>query len=279
MKKSMRTHSLSRTGRRALGILLPLLLIDCGYSQEDWDQKVRENESLRNQLAAQRQAQKKCESDYAEAQQEIDALKGRLKARGVDLENVNASLAQTNKALEEYQRRATQLDEIRKRFELLRSKLQKLTQLGLKVDVRDNRMVIQLPGDVLFDSGREKLKTEGENILKQVADVVRNDADLSKREFQVAGHTDSKPLQGGAFKDNWGLSGMRARSVLILLTTPGAEGGGGLNPKNWSAAGYADTDPVATNDTEDGRRKNRRVELVIQPNVDEMLNLNSLAQP
>ena len=66
---------------------------------------------------------------------------------------------------------------------------------------------------------------------------------------------------------------MRARSVLIYLTTDG-----GLDSKNWSAAGYADTDPVAGNDSDDGRQKNRRVELVVLPNVEEMLNLNSLAQ-
>jgi chemotaxis protein MotB len=270
------SHSFRRT---AIALALATASAGCGYSQEEWDQKVRENESLRNQLAAQRQAQKKCEADYEGGLQEIDELKRRLKERGIDLDTVNANLAQTNKALEEYQRRATQLDEIRKRFELLRNKLQKLTQLGLKVDVRDNRMVIALPGDVLFDSGRDKLKPEGVNILKQVADVIRADADLSKRQFQVAGHTDAKPLQGGAFRDNWGLSAMRARSVLVLLTTPAAQGGGGLDARNWSAAGYAETDPIATNDTEEGRQKNRRVELVIQPNVEEMLNLNSLATP
>jgi chemotaxis protein MotB len=253
---------------------LAFCALACGYSQEEWDQKVRENESLRNQLAAQRQAHKKCEADYADGLHEIEELKTKLKQSGVSLDSLSTSLAQQRKALEEYQRRAEQLDQIKKRFELLRSKLQKLTQLGLKVEVRDNRMLIQLPGDVLFDSGADKLKKEGEEILRQVADVVRADADLSKREFQVAGHTDSKPLTGGVFKDNWGLSAMRARSVLTYLTK--AERG--LDPKNWSAAGYAETDPVATNDTEDGRKKNRRVELVVQPNVEEMLNLNSLAQ-
>ncbi len=264
--------------RTALGIVVATSLFGCGYSQEEWDQKVRENESLRNQLAAQRQAHKKCEADYADALHEIEDLKTKLKERGVNLDNLSASLEQQRKALEEYRRRAEQLDQIRKRFELLRGKLQKLTQLGLKVEVRDNRMLIQLPGDVLFDSGKEKLKKEGEDILRQVAEVVRNDADLAKREFQVAGHTDAKPLTGGVYKDNWGLSAMRARSVLIMLTKPTDEGGGGLDPKNWSAAGYAETDPVAGNDTDDGRQKNRRVELVVLPNVEEMLNLNSLAQ-
>ncbi len=259
-------------------LLFSALTAGCGYSQEEWDQKVRENESLRNQLAAQRQANKKCETDYADAQHEIEQLKRALKERGVNLDNLSAELDEERKALEEYRRRAEQLDQIRKRFELLRSKLQKLTSLGLKVEVRDNRMVIQLPGDVLFDSGREKLKKDGENILRQVAEVIRNDSDLKKREFQVAGHTDSKPLKGGVFIDNWGLSAMRARSVLIYLTTPTDAGGGGLDSTNWSAAGYAETDPVASNDTDEGRAKNRRVELVVLPNVEEMLNLNSLAK-
>ena len=255
-----------------------LLLTACGYSQEEWDQKVRENESLRNQLAAQRQAHKKCEADFADALHEIEDLKRKLTERGVNLDNLSASLEQQRKALEEYRRRAEQLDQIRKRFELLKQKLQKLTELGLKVEVRDNRMLIQLPGDVLFDSGREKLKKEGEDILRQIAEVIRNDAELSKREFQVAGHTDAVPLAGGQFKDNWGLSAMRARSVLKFITDPVDKGGGGLDSRNWSAAGYAETDPVATNETDEGKKKNRRVELVVVPNVEEMLNLNSLTK-
>jgi chemotaxis protein MotB len=272
------TPLFGRRGRVLLVGALSALLVGCGYSQEEWDQKVRENESLRNQLAAQRQARQKCETDYADALHQVEELKKRLKERGIDLDSMSADLAQTRKALEEYQRRAEQLDQIRKRFELLRTKLKKLTDLGLKVEVRDNRMLIQLPGDVLFDSGQDSLKKEGIEILRLVAYVVRADKDLNSREFQVAGHTDAKPLQGVTFKDNWGLSAMRARSVLKFLTD-GSEKGGGLDPKNWSAAGYADTDPVATNDTDEGRRKNRRVELVVQPNVEEMLNLNSLATP
>jgi chemotaxis protein MotB len=265
----------------SLFLLLSLGVTACGYSQEEWDQKVRENESLTNQLKAQTDAHKKSQSDYQEAVQEIDGLKKQLADRGANLDNLNQSLAEQRKALEEYARRTEQLDAIRKRFELLQTKLQKLTQLGLKVEVRNNRMLIQLPGDVLFDSGQDHLKAEGSKILMQVADVIGKDADLSKRRFQVAGHTDAKPLAGGPFKDNWGLSAMRARSVLLLLTSPldAKTGlGGGLSPANWSAAGYADTDPVASNDTDEGRNKNRRVELVVQPDVSEMLSLNSLAK-
>ena len=269
-------NGLKWTSRALIAAVVSFSLIGCGYSQEEWDQKTRENESLRNQLAAQRQAHKKCEGDYSDALHSIEDLKRQLKERGVNLDNLSASLEQQKKALEEYKRRAEQLDQIRKRFELLRDKLQKLTKLGLKVEVRDNRMLIQLPGDVLFDSGSDRLKKDGKDILGKIAEVIRTDPDLAAREFQVAGHTDNKPLHGGTFKDNWGLSAMRARSVLTFLTEPTEKGGGGLDPKNWSAAGYADTDPVASNDTPEGRQKNRRVELVVQPNVEEMLNLNSL---
>jgi chemotaxis protein MotB len=248
----------------------------CGYSAEEYEQQVRANESLRAQLAQRDQALQKCESDYADAVAEIDALEGRLRESGVSLESVTQDLERQRQALEEYQRRAEQLEEIRARLALLREKLRELTSLGLQVAVRDNRMVIQLPGDVLFASGRADLTTEGEDILLRVAAIIRDDEDLSHREFQVAGHTDAKPLQGGPFRDNWGLSAMRARSVVAFLTAPAADDGGGLTPGNWSAAGYAETDPLGNNDTEEGRGRNRRVELVVLPNVEEMLNLNSL---
>jgi chemotaxis protein MotB len=262
-----------------LSTLLTLsLTVGCGYSQEEWDQKVRENETLSSQLAVERQARGKCEDDFAAALREIEELRKDLTERGVNLDNLSASLEQQQKALDEYRRRAEQLEQVRKRFDALRAKLETLTQLGLRVEVRNNRMLIQLPGDVLFDSGSDRLKKDGESILLQVAEVIRNDPDLARRQFQVAGHTDAKPLRGGRFQDNWGLSAMRARSVLMLLTTSQADGGGGLPIGNWSAAGYAETDPVATNDSDDGRAKNRRVELVVQPNVEEMLNLNSLVR-
>ncbi|HYJ08832.1 MAG TPA: OmpA family protein [Polyangiaceae bacterium] len=261
-----------------LFLMTSLSLTACGYTQEEWDQKVRENEKLAAELKAQREANKKSQADNAAAIKENEELKKQLNERGINLENANASIAEQRKALEEYARRTEQLDAIRKRFELLQNKLQKLTQLGLKVEVRNNRMLIQLPGDVLFDSGKEVLKEDGKKILLQVGAVISGDSDLSKRQFQVAGYTDSKPLAGGPFKDNWGLSAMRARSVLVLLTSPPDKGGAGLPIGNWSAAGFGETGPVASNDTEEGRNKNRRVELVVQPNVEEMLNLKSLAK-
>lgn len=270
--------------RSTLWLLLSASLVagpaalGCGYSEEEMQAKIREIDALNDQLNAERAQNKKAQKELEEASAKVEQLKAQLKAAGVDISNLNANLEQQARALEDYKKRAEQLEAIKKRFEALRDKLQALTKLGLNVTVRNNRMVIQLPGDVLFDSGKETLKQQGQDILLRVAEVVRNDAGLAARTFQVAGHTDNAPLQGGRFKDNWGLSVMRAREVLAFLVEPTEKGGGGLNPTRWSASGYGDTDPIRANDTPENKQANRRCELVVMPNVEEMLDLKTLTQ-
>jgi chemotaxis protein MotB len=249
----------------------------CGYSEEEMQAKAREIEALKGQVADEQRANKKTRGELDDAKAQVEQLRQQLKNAGVDISKLNANLEEQAKALEEYRRRAEQLEAIKKRFELLREKLQALTKLGLNVTVRNNRMVIQLPGDVLFDPGKETLKKEGEAILLKVAEVVRGDSGLSQRSFQVAGHTDGDKLSGGRFKDNWGLSVMRAREVLAFLVEPTDKGGGGLNGERWSAAGYGETDPVKPNDSPVNKQSNRRCELVVLPNVEEMLDLKTLA--
>jgi chemotaxis protein MotB len=218
-------------------------------------------------------------------------MKDQLKAAGLGLEKSKEDAARLAQALAEYKQRAEQLAIIEGRFRELRSKLDKLNQVGVKVVPRNNRLVVQLPGDILFDSGKDDLKPQGKEVLAAVAEVVRSDKDLNNRYFLVAGHTDNvKYPAGGAFKDNWGLSLMRARQVTLFLvsefkaTAPGTPAkkdplGGGLNPQRWAAAGYAEYDPIAgsvATQTDDEKKRNRRVELVVQPNVEEMLNLSNI---
>jgi chemotaxis protein MotB len=254
--------------------------VGCGHSEEEWQAKLKENQDLQNQLNAEKAAHQKSDADLAAAGTTIDQLKAQLKKAGVDLSNVNADLADQKSALDKLRKDKEALEAIRKRFDLLKQKLETLTKLGLNVTVRKNRMTIQLPGDVLFDSGRVDLKKDGKDILLKVAEVIRNDKELAARTFQVAGHTDNKPLGGGPYKDNWGLSVMRAREVLTFLVSPVTEksGGGGLPTDHWSAAGYGDTDPIGGNENAEGMQKNRRVELVVLPNVEEMLDLKSLTK-
>jgi chemotaxis protein MotB len=305
---------------RALALIPLSLAIACGHSEEEWKaqlDKYAQLEAKHKGLEAELNDNK---ARVAALSKQLEDMGVQLSSEGSEKEKLNQDIAQMKAALEEYKARAETLERIKQRFELLRKKLQKLTDLGLDVKIRNNRMVISLPGDVLFASGQDDLKKEGEKILLQVAEVIRNDNALRDRLFQVAGHTDDQPLKRSAetFHDNWGLSLMRARQVLVFLVAasddkkvaeakkppapaPKADpkakdakdakkpapappkeevaslgGGGGLSPKRWSASGYGQTDPVASNDTPEGRAKNRRVELILMPDVEEMLDLKSL---
>ncbi len=278
---------------RSLLVALCLIVVGCGYSEDEWQAQLARYGELESEHANEKKAhaatQEELEAAEARVQEllaqlekmgvNVDELTSKLQEEGTEKERLVADLEQMQRALEEYKQRAAQLERIRKRFELLRTKLQKLTNLGLKVSIRHNRMVISLPGDVLFASGRDELREEGIHVLQAVADVIRTDKQLNVRYFQVAGHTDNKPLRyNKKFVDNWGLSAMRGRSVLVYLIAPvdSKDGGGGLNPRRLHAAGYGDTDPIADNGTDEGRQANRRVELVLMPDVEEMLDLKSL---
>jgi len=261
----------------------------CGYSEEEWQAQLDKYNRLvaQNQGTEARLAQITAELDAAKKQ--ASDLQKELESMGVDMTKLNQDLASRNtelsklsttleereKALAEYKRRAAQLERIKQRFERLRKKLNELVSLGLAVKIRNNRMIISLPGDVLFASGRDKLKSEGEEIVGKVAAIIGGDPALRNRQYQVAGHTDNQPFRGGVFQDNWGLSLMRARRVLLFIIDPDH---GALPPTKWSAAGFADTDPVADNDSPEGRQKNRRCEIIVVPSAEEMLDLKAIAE-
>jgi chemotaxis protein MotB len=135
----------------------------------------------------------------------------------------------------------------------------------LTVRIVRNKMVIELPEAVLFASGRAKLKKDGIRVLAELGPVL---ASLQGREFQVGGHTDNKPIKTQRFPSNWELSGARAIDVAELLIEYGVPG------NRISAAAYADTQPSEPNETKEGRAKNRRIEIALQPNLDELPDLS-----
>ncbi len=131
---------------------------------------------------------------------------------------------------------------------------------GLVVTQREDRLILTMLGQVLFDSGQADLTPLGLDIMEQVGKVL---ASLPNKNIQVEGHTDTNPIYGRLqqkFPTNWELSTARATTVLRFLIEQT-----GMSPKQFSATGYADTRPVAGNDTEEGRAQNRRVEIVLFP--------------
>ena len=133
----------------------------------------------------------------------------------------------------------------------------------LTVSIEQGRIVINLPNNVLFKSGSAKLNPEGEEALAQIASVL---SQFSDRRFQIEGHTDNKPIKSARFPSNWELSTSRALTVIHLLTDMD------VVPENISAAGFGEFRPRADNETEEGRQFNRRIEIIMLPNLDILSN-------
>jgi chemotaxis protein MotB len=272
--------SMRRLAPLSLAMLLSTSAIACGHSEDEWQAKLKEIEAINGRLNKVSADKKKCDDDLAKAQDDISSIKAELAMVSGKAGDLSKLSEEQRQLIERLKKEKEQLDAIKRRFEELRKKLDQLTAKGLNVTVRHNQMVIQLPGDVLFESGKVELKPKGKEMLLQVADIISKDAGLAARHYQVAGHTDNKAY-AGPLKDNWGLSLMRAREVLTFLigSKEGKDPGGGLAAANWAASGYGDTDPAVANDSPENMNKNRRVELVVMPNVEEMLDIRKLTSP
>jgi chemotaxis protein MotB len=179
--------------------------------------------------------------------------------------NLNA----TKTELEELRQEHADADKRLAMFKALGDKLRKMIDAGkLEVTVRRGRMIVKLPAEVLFASGSAQLAPEGQTPLREVAAALRQFPD---RRFMVAGHTDNVPIGPSNFKSNWELSTARAVTVTEFLASVG------MNPTRLVAAGYSEYDPIRPNGSETGRRENRRIEIVLLPNVDEISGLAKAA--
>jgi chemotaxis protein MotB len=234
-------------------------LTDIQNQLQDRDQKLSDLSTSDHNVRAQ--------LDQATA---IDArLRTELERLGKNVDQMLSEKGTLAKALDEAKGR---LDELRKAqaaaearaalFQQFMQKFKKMIDAGqLKITTRNGRLVIQLPNDVLFDSVQTAIKPAGQQALVQVAQVLKTVG----RSFQVAGDTDNVPIQTQRFPSNWELSTARAVEVVKLLVQKGAD------PKHLSACGYGEFDPIAGNDTPEGRAKNRRIEITLQPDLDELV--------
>ena len=222
--------------RGAYVCVAALALCGCGVSKTDYDAKVQE-------ATAAKQEAESAKQQNAQLQQQVAT------------DDQKQALEDAKHALQEASERGKLLDD-------LTTKFKKMIDAGhLKVTTRHGRIVLQLHNDVLFAPGEADLKPDGKQAVGEVAAALRG---VGLKRFQVAGHTDSDPITTDTkakFPTNWELSAARAIAVVKLLVADG------VAPAVLSAAGYGPYDPVATNATEDGQSKNRRIEITLVPNV------------
>lgn len=177
--------------------------------------------------------------------------------------DAEAALTASKAELEELRAEHAEAEKRLEAFKALTEKFRKMIDSGkLEVVLRHGRMVVKLPAGVLFESGSADLSKEGKDALREVAGVLRQ---VSDRRFMVAGHTDNVPVGAPSpFKNNLDLSTSRALIVAQHLIASG------MNPARLVAAGYSEYEPVRENGSEAGRRENRRIEIVLMPNVTEL---------
>ncbi len=224
----------------------------------------------------------KANADKTELQKHLDdgtqlveTLKQRLEKLGQNVDGLvkeraqlTAAMADTAARLEELRKQKAAADARAATYRDLVAKLHSMIDAGqLKVVTRNGRMIIALPNDILFDSGRTDVKTDGKTALAKVAQAL---ATVPDREFLVAGHTDNVPIKTELFPSNWELSTRRAVEVVHFLVQQG------MNPKKLAAAGYGEFDPIAANDTTEHRAQNRRIEIVLQPNIGDLPPLDDV---
>ena len=256
--------------RRALPLVLLVLAIGCGIPKEQWELKLRENADLQTKVSDLERQKKSLEQQIAELKKEkddlqgiVDNMRGQMGKLGNDKADLLMRLSKMKATLEDLERAKIAADKRNKAFRDLLAKFKAMVDAGkLQVEVRNGLMIVKLPDNILFDPGKTALKKEGQDAIVQVTGILNG---IEGRKFQVAGHTDNRPIgKNSKYASNWELSAERALEVLNLMVKSG------MDEKRLSAAGYADVLPVATNETDDGRKQNRRIEIVLVPNLEDL---------
>jgi chemotaxis protein MotB len=202
----------------------------------------------------------------------LDVSRGilREKVAGLNLEllNMNAKLKENNHELndklaevEAYKRELDRQKSYIGELEGIRTDLKNIVT-DLETKIENGRLKVSFKGDILFDSGRTKLKTSGIKLLESVLPVFMKST--QNNDLFIVGHTDNVPIKQeyrNKYDSNWDLSTYRAIEVVKYLTSKG------LRPENLTAAGYGEYKPIADNATHTGRSKNRRVELYVIPRI------------
>lgn len=250
-------------------LLAALLGTACGYSEEEMQVQRDRVDQLSRSLENLEKKNKETEDKLAATELRNAQMTEQLRKMGMNVADQQRNMEEMNKLVEELRAKERQAQARLATFRGMLERFNKMIASGkLRVKIVRGRMVVELSENILFDSGKADLKAEGQAALTEVASVL---ASIGDRDFQIAGHTDNVPIKSAKFPSNWHLSTARALTVTTYLADHG------VPSVRLSAAGYADTQPAATNDTPEGRQQNRRIEIVLMPNLDELPDLSQLS--
>jgi len=250
-----------------------------------YDEAITERNQLRSDYAATKSSLDNLKTSYAALEKNSSAaisknskknreLLAQLEAKEQALATESERLEKLKKALEERSNRIAELENV------IAAKDAAMTQLkdaisraltdfegkGLTVEQKGGKVYVSMENKLLFKSGSWSVNEEGKTAVRSLGNVLAENTDIS---VLIEGHTDNVPYSGnGALTSNWDLSTKRATAIVNILRENAA-----INPENLTAAGRGEYAPVASNTTEAGKAKNRRIEVILTPKLDELTRL------
>ncbi|HMT27988.1 MAG TPA: OmpA family protein [Bacteroidia bacterium] len=228
-----------------------------------YDKLVANNDKL---LSANQSETKKMIQQLQLTQEELLRKEDSLKVREKYLSELNEKLKSREAKVVELQ---TILDSKENEAKILKESvtaaLLGFNNNGLTITQKNGKVYVSLEEQLLFASGSTVVDPKGEQALKQLAAVLEKNPEIS---ILIEGHTDNVPIKGGNIKDNWDLSVLRATSVVRILGKSAK-----IDPVRLTPAGKGEYVPLDTGSTAEARKKNRRIEVVLSPRIDEILNV------
>jgi len=243
----------------------------------DLASKQKENAGLKSNLSDETNKNKDLSDKYANLQEQYknlsslssstaDKLSRDLAAKSNELDAKERLLSDREKTLDEMRRIIARQDSLTNNLNnILRNALLGFNSDELSVEIKNGKVYVSLSDKLLFKSGSSSVEDKGKEALKLLAGVLDKNADI---DVLVEGHTDNVPIKTPVYKDNWDLSVVRATSIVRILT-----GDYKIAPTRLTASGKGEYFPKADNDTNEGRAKNRRTEIILSPKLDELMKL------
>jgi len=193
----------------------------------------------------------------------MEQLEAKGKALALEQERLDAS----GKRLSELEALiAAKEESMRKLKETLSKALNSFEGKGLTVEQKNGKVYVSMENKLLFNSGSWAVGTEGKKAVVEVGKVLGDNPDIS---VLIEGHTDDVPYGGsGPIADNWDLSTKRATAIVAILSENKS-----INKQNLTAAGRGEFSPLASNATAEGKAKNRRIEIILTPRLDEIAEM------
>ena len=218
---------------------------------------IAENVKRNRELLAQLEQREK---DLAENKAALDTERKRLEKLQQDLEDRSARVDELESVI------AAKDASMRALKDAISKALTDFEGKGLTVEQRDGKVYVSLENKLLFDSGSWMVGANGRTAVKQLGTVLGDNPDIA---VLIEGHTDDVPYGGsGNLSGNWDLSAKRATAIVDILRENNR-----IDPKNLTAAGRGEYAPVAPNDTAENKAKNRRIEVILTPKLDEVTAL------